>query len=73
MRIRLSLLALVAALAAAPIAAQQAGYSLDQVEAMYPRMKAVHIQKCDRNGDGVYTKSEMLCVKSIYHAMYVEN
>ena len=47
--------------------------TLDQVEAMYPRMKAVHIQKCDRNGDGVYTKSEMLCVKSIYHAMYVEN
>ena len=34
-------------------------------------MKAVHIEKCDRNGDGIYTKSEMLCVQSIYQAMYI--
>jgi hypothetical protein len=56
-----------------PAAAQaQAGYTLAQVESRYPRMKAVHIQKCDRNGDNVYTRSEMLCVQSIYQAMYID-
>ena len=59
--------------AAAVQAQSQGGYSLGQVESMYPRMKPVHIEKCDRNGDGLYTKSEMLCVQSIYHAMYIEN
>ena len=34
-------------------------------------MKAVHIQKCDRDGDGIYTQTEMLCVASIYQAMYI--
>jgi hypothetical protein len=56
-----------------PAAAQaQAGYTLAQVESIYPRMKAVHIQKCDRNGDNLYTKSEMLCVQGIYQAMYID-
>ncbi len=73
MRIRFPALILLAAFAAAPIAAQQAGYSLDQVEAKYPRMKPVHIEKCDRDGDGVYTKSEMLCVQGIYQSMYVNH
>ena len=67
---------LVAAALALPLpaAAQaQAGYTLAQVESMYPRMKAVHIEKCDRNGDDVYTRSEMLCVQGIYQAMYLSN
>ena len=34
-------------------------------------MKAVHIEKCDRDGDGIYTRTEMLCVASIYQAMYI--
>ena len=41
--------------------------------AKYPRMKTVHIEKCDRDGDGIYTKTEMLCVQSIYQAMYISD
>jgi hypothetical protein len=64
----------IAALAALPlpaVAQAQAGYTLAQVESLYPRMKPVHIEKCDRNGDNLYTRSEMLCVQSIYQAMYI--
>jgi hypothetical protein len=70
MQIRFPVLILLATFAVAPIAAQEVGYSLDQVESMYPPMKPVHIKKCDRNGDNLYTKSEMLCVQGIYQAMY---
>jgi hypothetical protein len=66
---------LIATLAALPLpAAAQApaGYTLAQVESLYPRMKPIHIQKCDRNGDNLYTKSEMLCVQGIYQAMYID-
>ena len=52
--------------------AQSAGLSLAQVERKYPRMSTVHIEKCDRDRDGVYTRSEMLCVQGIYQAMYLE-
>ena len=68
-----TLLAAAAALPLPAAAQSQAGYSLAQVESMYPRMKTVHIEKCNRDGDNVYTKSEMLCVKSIYQAMYIDN
>jgi hypothetical protein len=71
-RLATSLLAAALALPLPAAAQAQAGYTLDQVESMYPRMKAVHIKKCDRNGDGVYTRSEMLCVQSIYQAMYID-
>jgi hypothetical protein len=71
MRLRLPA-TLLLALLAAPVAAQQAGYTLAQVEARYPRMKAVHIEKCNRDGDNIYTKTEMLCVQGIYQAMYIE-
>ncbi len=52
--------------------AQSSGLSLTQVEQKYPRMSPVHIKKCDRDGDGIYTRSEMLCVQSIYQAMYID-
>ena len=75
MRASLPTAILLGALAAAPLAAsaQQGGLTLRQVEAEYPRMKAVHIEKCDRNGDGIYTRTEMLCVASIYQAMYLSD
>lgn len=52
--------------------AQSGGLTLAQVERQYPRMSPVHIRKCDRDGDGIYTRSEMLCVQSIYQAMYID-
>jgi hypothetical protein len=67
-------LALLLALPPASAAlAQPAGLTLAQVEREYPRMSPVHIRKCDRDGDGIYTRSELLCVRSIYQAMYVED
>ena len=65
-------LALATLAAAPPGFAQTQGLTLAQVEARYPRMKAVHIEKCDRDVDNVYTKSELLCVQGIYQAMYID-
>jgi hypothetical protein len=45
---------------------------LAQVEARYPLMSYVHIVKCDKNGDQLYSRIELSCVRSIYHAMYIE-
>jgi hypothetical protein len=45
---------------------------LAQVEARYPRMSYVHIVKCDKDGDQLYSRIELSCVRSIYHAMYIE-
>jgi hypothetical protein len=56
----------------APVAAQGSGLTLDQVQRKYRKMNEVHIVKCDRNGDGLFTRSEMLCVSSIYQAMYLD-
>ncbi len=74
MQLRFPTAIVLAALAAVPLpaSAQQTGYTLQQVEQKYPRMKTVHIQKCDHNGDNVYTKTEMICVQSIYQSMYVD-
>ena len=57
----------------APMAlAQAAGLTLEQVEHKYPRMSPVHIRKCDYNGDGIYTRTELLCVSGIYQQMYLD-
>jgi hypothetical protein len=72
---------LLAALAAAallqalpaPAAAQQGGLTLAQVERKYRNMSPVHILKCDRNGDELFTRTELLCVSSIYDVMYLDN
>ena len=45
---------------------------LAQVEARYPRMSYVHIAKCDKDGDQLYSRIELSCVRSVYHAMYIE-
>jgi hypothetical protein len=67
------LLAASAALTLPAPAQTQAGLTLAQVEARYPRMSTVHIEKCNRDGDNIYTRTEMLCVQSIYQAMYIDN
>ena len=62
----------LATLLAVPALAQTGGLTLDQVERKYPRMSPVHIQKCDHDGDGIYTRTELLCVSGIYQAMYLD-
>jgi hypothetical protein len=57
---------------ALPAAAQQATLSLEQIERKYPQMSIVHIEKCDHDRDGQFTKSEQLCVAGIYQAMYLD-
>jgi hypothetical protein len=56
----------------APALAQTAGLTLAQVERKYPRMSPVHIKKCDHDGNGIYTRIEMLCVSGIYQQMYLD-
>jgi hypothetical protein len=58
---------------AGPAAAQGEGVTLDQVERQYPRMSVVHIVKCDRDGDGLFGRGELQCVRGIYSAMYLED
>ena len=74
---RATVLALIASIAtgaaAAPILAQDGPLTLQQVERKYPRMNAVHIGKCDHDDDGLYSRTEMLCVQSIYSTMYVND
>ncbi len=42
--------------------------TLAQMEARYPSMSDVHISKCEKDGDGLYTGAEQACVRSIYLA-----
>ena len=58
--------------APAPVTAQAAGLTLDQVQRKYRRMNEVHILKCDRDRDLIFTPTEMLCVSSIYQVMYLD-
>jgi hypothetical protein len=71
----LAALALVALPLMQPAAAQTSnsgGLTLAQVQSRYYNMNAVHIKKCDYNGDGLYTRGEMNCVSGIYRAMYLD-
>jgi hypothetical protein len=54
-----------------PAAAQSGAVTLDQVERRYPRMSEVYIAKCDKNGDRLYTRAELGCVRGIYQAIYL--
>jgi hypothetical protein len=53
----------------APAAAQEGGLTLAQVQRKYRTMNEVHILKCDRNGDELFNRTEMLCVSGIYQAV----
>lgn len=57
---------------AVPAIAQQATLSLAQIERKYRQMSVVHIEKCDYDRDGQFTKTEQLCVAGIYQAMYLD-
>ena len=71
--IRRVLATLLLALPLAPAAfAQAQGLTLEQVERKYPRMSYVHINKCDYDGNGIFTRTEMLCVSGIYQQMYLD-
>lgn len=52
--------------------AQDAGLTFAQVKSEYRQMSPVHIAKCDHDGNGVYTRTEMLCVSSIYQQFYLD-
>jgi hypothetical protein len=56
---------------ALPALAQQGTMTLDQIERKYRNMSPVHIEKCDYDGDGVFTRTEQLCVAGIYQQMYL--
>jgi hypothetical protein len=65
---------LVAASLAVPAVAQQGqSLTLAQVERKYRDMSPIHIEKCDRNGDELYTNAELQCVAGIYRAMYQDS
>jgi hypothetical protein len=69
---RYALAALLVAAPAAAAFAQAQGLTLEQVERKYPRMSYVHINKCDYDGNGIFTRTEMLCVSGIYQQMYLD-
>ena len=48
------------------------GLTVEQVQRRYRRMSEVHILKCDKDGNQLIDRKEMLCVRSIYSAMYLE-
>ena len=64
--------ALVIAGLALPAFAQSSTLSLEQIERKYRRMSIVHIEKCDYDKDGQFTKAEQLCVAGIYQQMYLD-
>lgn len=66
--------ALVMLLVAAPVLAfaQAEGLTLQEVKRKYPKMNVVHINKCDYDGNEIFTKTEMLCVAGIYQQMYID-
>jgi len=52
---------------------QAAGVPFEQVQRKYRRMSPVFIEKCDKNGDRLFTRIELQCVAGIYQAMYIED
>jgi hypothetical protein len=68
----LAIAASAAVVVALPALAQQSTLSLEQIERKYRRMSIVHIEKCDYDGNGQFTKTEQLCVAGIYQAMYLD-
>jgi hypothetical protein len=68
-----ALLAAALAAPATPLPAQDAGLTLAEVERQYRRMSVVHIRKCDYDGNGIFTRTEMLCVQNVYRVFYLDN
>jgi len=57
---------------ASPAAAAATPWTLRQVKSHYPGMNMVHIEKCDRNGDGLFDRGDRGCLSGIYNALYRE-
>ena len=57
---------------ALPAAAQAGDLTFEQVQRKYRQMSPVFIRKCDRDGDGLYSRVELQCISGIYSAMYLE-
>lgn len=64
--------AMVVAGLAFPAFAQQSTLSLEQIERKYRRMSIIHIEKCNYDQDGQFTRTEQLCVAGIYQQMYLD-
>ena len=47
--------------------------TLAQIERKYRNMSPVHIEKCDYDGNGQFTRTEQLCVAGIYQQMYLDD
>jgi hypothetical protein len=67
-----ALAALVGQALPPPAAAQAAGLTFEQVQRKYRKMSPVFIEKCDRDADDLYERTELQCVAGIYSAMYIE-
>jgi hypothetical protein len=68
-----------AALAAAALApppghaqGRDVALTLAQAQRRFPGMSPIHIAKCDGNRDGLYTRGELACVRSVYGVMYLD-
>ena len=48
------------------------GLTVEQVPRKSRRMSEVHSLRCDKDGTQLIEREEMLCVRSIYSAMYLE-
>ena len=57
---------------ALPALAQQGTMTLAQIERKYRNMSPVHIGKCDYDRNGLFTRTEQLCVAGIYQQMYLD-
>lgn len=55
-------------LLAMPLSAQNLP-TLRDMERRFPNLAPRHIEMCDRNGDGVFTRGEQACVDSVNDAM----
>ncbi len=55
-------------LLAAPLLAQNLP-TLQDMQRRYPNLALRHIEMCDRNGDGVFTRGEQACVDSVNDVM----
>jgi hypothetical protein len=66
------LLSLTMASLALPALAQQGTMTLDQIERKYRNMSPVHIEKCDYDGNDLFTRTEQFCVAGIYQQMYLD-
>jgi hypothetical protein len=71
---RVGVVALSSALVFSTAAAGQGpALTLQAVKRKYPGMSEIHIEKCDKNGDGLYERAELDCVSSIYSTIYTSD